>query len=250
MSASLEPLRRRLAARWRLPAPDWAAFAGLSRRSTVLKAGETLIEAGTPARRVFVLTRGLAARTRILETGRRQIVNLMTPGDLFDLQAVGRLEADHSVVALGDIAAESWDGGAFMAHVSASAPLLSAFWWASVQEEAFLREQTVRLGRRPAAQRMAHLFCELRLRLVQAGVADEDDALGLSLRREDVADALGLTAIHVSRCLTGLQKKGLIARSGRLIRLPDPQALADFSGFDAAYFHNPALPDGAAMAAQ
>src|SRR3546814_11708110 len=102
---------------------------------------------------VLVMREGWAARFKTLEDGRRQILNILLPGDIFDLQVLVAAEADHSVVTVTDGSLYAVAPAAVRKMLAGSGPLTMAFWWTQVQEEAFLREQNVRNGRQTAQER-------------------------------------------------------------------------------------------------
>lgn len=198
--------------------------------------GATIVAAGQDVTHVFVVSKGWALRYRSLSDGRRQIVNVMLPGDCFDLQALIATKADHSVEALTNVELIRLKSENFLAAINANAKLAIAFWWAAVQEESILREQIVRLGRRSGRERLAHLLLELRRRLQHSG-QDVGDTLTLPMSRDVLADLLGLSSVHVSRSVTALRDAGLIRTSNGSMQILDIQGLADVAQFDPAYLH-------------
>lgn len=232
MNALLQRLQHHVA----LVETDYSAMLRLAHRIVVKQPGQALVTAGERLADVFFLEEGWAIRYRILDDGRRQIVNFMTPGDCFDLQALLSANADHYVSALTAVRIRVIQGAQFLAAISANASLATAFWWAAVQEESILREHIVRIGRRPARQRCAHLFVELHRRLRMAGLSAADSEL-LPLTRDVMADSLGLSAVHVSRSIASLRNKKLIETTRGAIRLLDLQGLAELAEFNARYLH-------------
>jgi CRP-like cAMP-binding protein len=198
--------------------------------------GAPIITAGEDATYVFVVSKGWALRHRTLKDGRRQIVNVMLPGDCFDLQALISTKADHSVEALTAVELLRLSSEDFLNAMQANAKLATAFWWAAVQEESILREQIVRLGRRSGRERLAHILLELRRRLMHAG-QDVGDTLILPMSREVLADLLGLSSVHVSRSVTALRDNGLIRTSNGSVQLLDIDGLAEVAQFDPSYLH-------------
>lgn len=229
--------KRRLAQYVKLGDDAWVIFDDLDRHEQTFSPGDDLVRAGEETRQVFILQDGWAIRYRLLEDGRRQIVNFMLPGDVFDLQALSNLQADHSVTALTNCTAAVVDSPEFLKMLRNSAHLASAFWWAAVQEESILREQIVRIGRRSARERIGHLLLELHRRyLGSTGV--EVDYLTMPLTRADIADSLGLTPVHVSRTMSAMRRSGLISETrGGEITLLDRDRLARLSLFDTDYLH-------------
>ncbi len=203
--------------------------------------GAIIVAAGDEPSHVFVVSKGWAVRHRTLNDGRRQIVNVMLPGDCFDLQALIATKADHAVEALTNVELLRLKSDDFLSAIKSNALLATAFWWAAVQEESILREQIVRLGRRTGRERLAHILLELRRRLLHAG-QDVGDTLKLPMSREVLADLLGLSAVHVSRSVSALRDAELIRTSNSSIQLLDLEGLAEVAQFDPAYLHVAARP--------
>ena len=197
-------------------------------------ANAVIVERGERAESAFAVTSGWAARTMTLGDGRRQIVNFMLPGDLFDLQVVAGQPTDHTVQALTEVSIATVGRDALMAVINSASALSGALWWASVREEAVLREQVVRNGRRSAKERVAHLLLELHYRLTAIGQAGPD-AFEFPVGQAALSDALGLSYVHVSRVLTWLEREGLIERSRAHVTLVDRDGLERLCDFSSLY---------------
>ena len=212
------------------------ALARLGGKVRSFAANSEIITAGQAMDAVLVMREGWAARFKTLEDGRRQILNILLPGDIFDLQVLVAAEADHSVVTVTAGSLYAMSPGAVRAMLAGSGALTMAFWWTQVQEEAFLREQIIRNGRQSAQERIAHLLLELHRRaqiVNQAGA----DTLRLPLTQTQIADTLGLTPIHTNRVLRRLVRAGYIETNRQWIRFLEPDALAQMCDFDPSYFH-------------
>ncbi|MEM5517063.1 Crp/Fnr family transcriptional regulator [Henriciella sp. AS95] len=220
----------------RLSEDAWTPFDDLDQRSETFEAGEDLIVAGQDANEVFVLQAGWALRYRLLEDGRRQIVNFMLPGDVFDLQSLSDLKADHTVTAITDCDVTVIPSRPFVKMLQESSHIAAAFWWSAVQEDSILREQIVRIGRRSARERIGHMLLELHRRYAGA-TGEETDELVMPVTRADIADALGLTPVHVSRTMSAMRRSGLIEEERGSIRLLDRERLSRLSHFDTDYLH-------------
>ena len=216
---------------------EWAPFDALDQQEQVYLAGDDIVRAGDEIRHVFIVMEGWAIRYRLLEDGRRQIVNFMLPGDVFDLQSLADLKADHSLTAITECQMLVIESNVFVDMLQRSASLASAFWWSAVQEESILREQIVRIGRRSARERIGHLLLELQRRFVGATGMDVE-RLTVPLTRADIADALGLTPVHVSRTMSAMRRADLITEGrGGEITIVDRTKLARLSHFDTDYLH-------------
>lgn len=233
----INPLAQRLSEFTRLSVPDLNAIDTIAaRRVRRLRANDDLIREGEPPRTVFLMLTGWACRYKTLEDGRRQIVAFFVPGDLCDLNIFVLREMDHSLGAItpgsvAEISREEFD------VLSTEHPrVLQALWWNSLVTMAIQREWTVNLGQRTAYERLAHLFCELFLRLRGVGLTSGDKCQ-FPLTQNDLADATGLTAVHVNRTLQELRRNGLVELGKRELRIPDLDALMRAGLFNPNYLH-------------
>jgi CRP-like cAMP-binding protein len=122
-------------------------------------------------------------------------------------------------------------------RITESMPHLTrVLWLLTLIDGAIMREWIVGLGRRTATERMAHLLCEIHLRLRAAGRNGSDD-FQLPITQLDFGDILGLSAVHTNRVLQQLRAMNLVTWEGSRVRLLNRQALADLGGFDPQYLH-------------
>lgn len=236
----IDPLYARLGAYAALDEADFSPLRDAAFEPAAYDRGAAVIEIAAALTHVFVVAQGWAIRYRLLEDGRRQIVNVMLPGDCFDLQAMIAAKADHGVEAVTALDVMRAPKARFIGAIRANGRLATAFWWTAVQEESILREQIVRLGRRSGRARIAHLFLELQRRRTLAGLAG-GDLLPMPLTRDMLADMLGLSPVHVSRSLSALKRAKLIALHGGGVVLLDRRGLAALAQFDPAYLHADAM---------
>ncbi|HEY8617679.1 Crp/Fnr family transcriptional regulator [Phenylobacterium sp.] len=215
---------------------DEAALVGAIHDGKRLAARQTVVSEGDRPRDVHVILDGFACRYKILPDGGRQIMAWLVPGDFCDLHVAILGAMDHGIATLtpsrlGTIPPADVD------RLSRTSPALSrALWWATLVDEAILREWLVTMGRRPADRQVAHLFCELLVRLQSVGLAD-GNRIELPITQGDLADAAGLTAVHVNRVVQQLRADGLIDWSDRTLTVHDPRALAEFADFRPNYLH-------------
>lgn len=230
-------LPRKLEQFTHLSRADKSALGVLAReRVRRVAAREDIIREQEKPRGVTLILQGWACRYKALEDGRRQIVAFLLPGDLCDLDVFILREMDHSLGALtpvlvADIMAETLD------EVMGRHPRITkALLWNQLVTAAIQREWTVSLGQRSAFERMAHLLCELFLRLRGVGLA-EGGRCDLPLTQAELADATGLSAVYVNRTLQELRGQGLIALRGRELVIPDLKALQEAAQFNPNYLH-------------
>jgi CRP-like cAMP-binding protein len=179
---------------------------------------------------------GWAARYKFVDDGSRQITAFLLPGDFCDMHVAILGEMDHSILAITDarVALVPHD---VLEELRRQRPELGrALWWATLVDEAVLRDWIVNIGRRHADKRIAHLFCELHARLKLVGLV-ESDQFDLPLTQEVIADALGLTPVHVNRMLQNLRAEGMIALKRGELTIIDIAGLRTFAGFDPNYLH-------------
>ena len=185
---------------------------------------------------VHIILGGWAARYKVLRDGARQITAFLIPGDFCDLHVTILREMDHGILALTP-ATVAYIPHQAMQDLPLNRPALArALWWATLVDESVLRAWIVNIGRRDAYEGIAHLLCELHARMRNVGLV-QDGTFSLPLTQEEIADALGLTPVHVNRVLQRLRKQGLITLEARRLTLVDPEALRDAAGFDPSYLH-------------
>lgn len=237
------PVIRKLEHGARLSPADRALLDELTSQVTEVAAHQDLAREGDTGAEVHVVLSGFACRYKSLPDGGRQIMAWLVPGDFCDLHLAVLGEMDHSIATLTDSRISTLPRNGLEVVTDAHPGLMRAFWWATLVDEAVLREWLVNMGRRPGDQRVAHLLCEVLARLQAVGLAD-DGEIDFPLTQIDLADTVGLSAVHVNRIIQQLREDGLIVwRSGRL-RIPDVPALQAMAGFDPAYLH--LRPRGAA----
>jgi CRP-like cAMP-binding protein len=218
---SLDPIQRRLRNLASLSEGEVELIRSLGDRREHHGPGKQLVAEGVIARPRFVVS-GWACRQRLMPDGRRQIFSLLLPGDSFGF---GTRPALCSIAALTAI--DTMDAGALLEAVRrGSAPGVGrALAAAETLEDALLLDHAVRLGRMTAFERVAHFLLELQQRLEIAGLGDRQ-RFPLPLTQEILADALGLSIVHVNRTLQQLRRAAMLElRSGVAILL-EPEAMA------------------------
>lgn len=197
---------------------------------------EDVVREGEPAGLMRIMLSGWAYRYKHLPDGRRQTLGFFLPGDICDLH-IGLLKVmDHSLATITHAVVAEIEGVEFETLISRSERLKRAFQWESLVNMAIQREWTLNLGQRSAFERIAHLLCELYARLEPAGLAT-DHALEFPLIQTDLADASGISAVHVNRTLKELRATGLIKLEGRMLLFPDMARLRNVAAFDPRYLH-------------
>lgn len=226
-------LRRKLEAFGPLPDRDAALVEDLGRQRRAVPAQTLLIAETEPTSAAFLLHTGWAVRYRLLADGRRQVHGFLLPGDIASICLSVYLPADHSVLTLTPATVSSIAPDRLMALMREDSPLGTALWWSLAQEMSTLREHIVSIGRRSAYERTAYLLLELWRRLDIVGLA-EGNSFEFPLTQLVLADALGLSIVHVNRTLRRLQEDGLIRHGARSITILNEANLAAVAEFDPA----------------
>lgn len=196
--------------------------------------GETVLRQGARATRLYTLLSGMLVRFRLLEDGRRQILNFMFPGDLVGLQSAFDAELAHGAEALTDARLCAFPRDRFF-ELAMSHPRLSFdLTWLAAREEAALEEHLVALGQRNARERMTYLAVYLVQRGIDTGVAGPDGVLRLTVTQGQIADMLGLSLVHTNRSMQALRRAGLVHWTATAIAVPDMAAARIFAQMDLA----------------
>ena len=184
-----------------------------------------------------LLISGFAIRHKIVGNGARQIVAIHMKGDLVDLQNSFLTVADHSVQVLTDCEVAFIPRDEIKRLAFTRPNVGTAMWFDTLVDASVFREWIANVGRRDARTRVAHLLCEFSLRLQVAGLGETTD-YELPMTQEQIADATGLTAVHVNRTVKVLELEGLITRkSSRAVTIGDWKKLAETGDFDSNYLH-------------
>ena len=232
----MKPLMSRVGHYVDLNEDDFENLFNLPHRIETRRPGEEIVAIGDVIDFVFVVESGWAIRYRILDDGRRQIVNFMLPGACFDMMSMAYAKADHAVSAATEVTLRRIKSSDFLKAISAQPRLATAFWWVAIQEEAILREQIIRIGRRSAKERVAHLLLELNRRIA-AVEGRLTNFINLPFPQALFADALGLSVVHVSRTLTKLKAEGFITTKQGGIEILQREKMAEMCDFDSRYLH-------------
>lgn len=193
-------------------------------------AGRAIIPQGDAHPHLYTLFAGWAFRFKTLTDGRRQILNLLLPGDLIGFQAELFDAAVHGVEALTDVElcvfsrAKVWE--LYRNHPELAYDVT----WLTAREGAVVDENLVSVGRRSALESVAMLVIHLHKRLKAIGAA-QGDSFEMPLTQEHIADALGLSLAHTNKTMRRLQQLGLFQMQGRRLTLRNGRALARLADF-------------------
>lgn len=234
--STLAPMLSKLQ-QWRpLDRADQEAVLALPFRTVEFRPREYIVREGDEPQHSCLMLSGFAFRQKMAGNGGRQIFSIHMKGDLADLQNSLLGTADHNLQALTHVEAALIPVAAIQDIAFARPAVGRAMWYETLVEASIFREWTLNVGRRDARTRAAHMLCEFSLRLELAGLG-ERCRYELPMTQEQLADALGLTSVHVNRTLMSLGHDGLISRTNRSVRIEDWPKLAKTGDFDSAYLH-------------
>ncbi|MHB1205744.1 MAG: Crp/Fnr family transcriptional regulator [Rhodospirillaceae bacterium] len=212
----------------KLSKADRQAFLDVCQNIRKIGARKVMIEQGDWS---YLFLSGLACRYQMLEDGTRQITDFLVPGDLYNGYAV---LPDASISSLSQCNVAYVTRDRFAQIMERHPRLARAMWRLALAEAAVLREWTANIGGRPADKRVAHLLCELCLRLGE-GEPRHDNSYVLPLSQVDLADATALSPVHINRVLGRLRDRRLVGLQRRSITVKDVKRLMAFAQFNGAY---------------
>ena len=182
------------------------------------------------------MLKGVACRYKVLPSGKRQILAYFVPGDFCDLHVAILGRMDHSIASVSPCEVVDLSPATILDLTTQYPRINRALWWATLVDQAVLREWIVGIGQRPADQQLAHLICELFVRFEAVGLVSQN-SFALPITQIDLADSLGITAVHLNRMMQQLRGSGLISTQGVIMTIPLVDELMEFAHFNANYLH-------------
>lgn len=199
-------------------------------------AGRTIVRSGTTLSASTLLVDGIVCRYKDLSDGQRQIMELHIAGDFVDLHGFLLKRLDHNVGAMSPVTIASVPHDALRGITETHPHLGRMLWFSTLLDASIHREKILSIGRRSALARIAHMFCELLVRLRIVGLASES-GYALPLTQADLADVTGLTSVHVNRMLKKLRDDNLLTFRGGTVTIGDWERLQRVAEFDPTYLH-------------
>ncbi|MGF1549645.1 MAG: Crp/Fnr family transcriptional regulator [Sphingomonadaceae bacterium] len=239
---SIERLVLKLRHRFTITKKEEAALENARSEVSRYPAREIIIVRGEELHRSTLLVSGFACRYKDLADGRRQILELHVPGDFVDLHAFQLKTLEHNIAAMSPIETV-WFAHEGLHEITETMPRLTRIlWFSTLLDAAIHREWILSVGRRSAVARLAHLLCELYLRLEVVGLAGEG-RFSLPLTQIDLADACGLTPVHVNRMIQELRREGLISFKNGDVAIHDWGRLGEVADFNSDYLYLDRRPE-------
>jgi CRP-like cAMP-binding protein len=213
-----------------------AALLRLPLRLKAVAADQDIVREGDTPSECCLIVQGFACRYNTTAEGKRQILSFHMSGDIPDLQSLHLTVMDHSLISVVPSQLAFIQHDDLRTLMREHPRLGDLFWRDTLIDAAVFRQWVVNVGRRQSPSGMAHLLCELLVRL-RAVELVEDHAFELPLTQGDLADALGITNVHVNRVLQDLRGAGLISLHGKTLKVLDWEGLKTMGDFDPTYLH-------------
>lgn len=213
---------------------DW--LRSIISRVKEVGADRDLIREGDNPETVHLILDGFAMRYKLTSKGRRQIFAYLIPGDFCDLHVALLNKMDHSIATLTACRVVELPPSTIIEITERRPMMARALWMCSLVDEATLREWLVNIGQRSAAHRIAHLFCELYVRMMAVGLTT-NGSFELPITQAEIGDTMALSTVHVNRSLKELRESGLVTLQNERIMIPNVARLKVYADFDPAYLH-------------
>jgi CRP-like cAMP-binding protein len=230
------PLIRKLESIFTLTDDERQALETLPMQVVAIKDRQDIVREGDRPSRSCLILSGFACVYKMTAQGKRQIVSFSIAGDVPDLQSLHLKVLDNSISTLSPCRVGFITHDALRELCERYPRLAAAFWRETLIDAAIFREWVMNIGQREAYTRMAHVLCELVVRLKAVGLV-EDHVCELPITQGEYADAIGVTPVHVNRVLQQLRADGLIETRGTQLRIPDWDRLKQVGEFDPTYLH-------------
>jgi CRP-like cAMP-binding protein len=231
-----QTLIRRLRSDAHLSDDDAEAIRSLPLRLVDVPAETPIVREGDRPGCVCLLVTGFGCRSKVTDTGKRQILSFHIPGDIPDLQSLFLKTMDHDLDTISAATLAFIDHADLMKLIDARPSVARAFWRETLIDAAVFREWIVNLGVRSASSRLAHLLAELRQRLTSVGLVAEDE-FRFPVTQSQLAEALGLSAVHVNRVLQAFRSQGILDVRKNTVTFLDVERVIAAGGFDPSYLH-------------
>ena len=234
MEARLSALAQKLNRFFPLNQDELACLARLEAKHRPILAQTEIVHERQEGHQAFILQEGWVCAYKMLPDGGRQVINFSVPGDFMGLRSVLLRTSDHAFAAIDNIVVAEVSAAQMIDTFQRLPRLGAAILWAASRDEAMVVEHLVNIGRRSALVRTAHLLLELGLRLQLVGLGS-DSGYVCPLNQYLLADALGLTAIHVNRVLRQLRERGLVTFRDGHVEFHDLEGLRTLADYHSGY---------------
>ena len=219
-----------------ISADEEQAIRALVAETQEVPADQVFIRQDKPLEVSTLLLEGIVCRYKDLKDGRRQIAQLHVAGDFVDLHSFTLKRLDHNLLSLTNCRIALIPHERLRDLTERFPHLTRVYWLMSNIDAAMSREWELSLGRRDAAAKVAHLFCEMYIRLGVVGLC-EGNTCPFPLIQTEIAECVGLTPVHVNRTLQEMRRQGLVELKSKRLVIPDFQRLKDVAEFNPNYLY-------------
>lgn len=236
LSAHTYLMIRKIESKFPLTAEEKRALQELPVQTQDVKTNQDIVQMGDQPSQCCLLLEGFSCVYKLTIEGKRQIMALHIPGDMPDLQSLHLKVIDINIASLSPCKL------GFIQHQDLNLlferhpRLIAPFWHQTLVDASIFREWLLNVGQREGYSRVAHIICELLLRLDAVGLV-ENNTFDMPISQAEMADATGMTPVHVNRVLQALRANGLIQSKKKQIAIPDWQNLKEAGEFDSLYLH-------------
>ena len=230
------PIIRKLESIFRLSDEERSALETLPMQVQTLKADQDIVREGDRPLRCFALLDGCTATYKTTGDGKRQIHAFHIAGDIPDLHSLHLRVLDNSIITITPVRVGFIQHEPLRELCRKQPRIMEAFWRQTLIDGAIFREWITNVGRREAYKRLAHVLCEWVVRSQAVGLI-QDYACDLPMTQGELADAMGLSTVHVNRVLQELRGDGLITLKGSRLKVLDWEQLKHAGDFDLTYLH-------------
>lgn len=238
--ATLEPMLRKLKLWANLDDSQQLALVSLPHSVVMVEKQKTFVRDGDPVKNCWLVLSGHCVRFKYVGSGGRQIVSIHMTGDLVDMQNAMLGIADHGVSTLSPCKMAKIPIEPLRKLSDSDPAIKDALWFDTLVDASIFREWVANVGRRDAATRVAHLLCEIGLKMDAIGLDAQNYEFPMT--QDQLADATGLTPVHVNRVLQSLAEQKLIERiTPRSVVIGDWKKLAAAGDFRPDYVHLDAM---------
>src|SRR5215207_4001693 len=227
---------RRLQSIVALSADDVTLLSQMPTTVRSYRADQDIVREGDSPSQCCLLLDGFLYRHKIANGSSRQITSFHVPGDIPDLHSLHLSPMDHNLASLGPSVVAFIPHSYFHEVLPRSQQLTHALWRETLVDAAVFREWVVNIGAREALARIAHVLCEVKIRLEAVGLV-KNATFTMPARQADIADAVGITAVHANRVIQELRGRGLIEWEGKTVTILQWDELARVGDFSTDYLH-------------
>ncbi|MEQ9345772.1 MAG: Crp/Fnr family transcriptional regulator [Thalassospira sp.] len=234
MISSIETVVRKLRCYIDLNQSELSTLTTLPRKLIELEPGHEIVHEGQRKHNAFILFDGWVSSYKLLPDGTRQIIDFQLPGDFLGLRSLLLRTSDHSFEAITNVTVAEISAKHIFEAFEKAPRLAAAVLWAASRDEAMIVEHLINIGRRSAITRTAHFLLELGARLRLIGIGSKE-GYPCPLSQYLLADALGLSAIHINRVLRQLREQNLLTFNKKHVHFHNLEKLIELADFQMAY---------------